>query len=103
MRFWELDEHLVHKGFLLSDITIGTNLFMLGLETSYSLELWNVGRSHVIIRFQTSVHDSGSALLLTISFGSNALCLKIHEVQDRVTTLNTAACLAWTQEVAADR
>ena len=42
-------------------------------------------------------------LLLTKSFGSNALCLKLHEVRDRVIYLNNAACLAWTQEVAADR
>ena len=62
-----------------------------------------MGRSHDIIRFQTSVHDSRSALLLTNSFGSNSPCLKLHEVRDRVTALNTAAFLVWTQEVAADK
>ena len=55
------------------------------------MECGTIARYHL---FQTSVHDAGSALLLTNSFDSDALCLKLHGVQDRVTKLNTAACLA---------
>ena len=38
-----------------------------------------------------SFFDAGSDLALTNSFGGNALRLKLHDAQDRVPKLNTAA------------
>ena len=86
-----INEILTEKGFLLADGATGTNLFMRGLETGYPPELWNVERPDDIQGLHALFFDSGSDLVLTNSFGGNALRLKLHDAQDRVTELNLAA------------
>lgn len=84
MKHSVLDEILAEKGFLLADGATGTNLYMHGLETGNPPELWNVERPDDIIGLHTSFFEAGSDLVLTNSFGGNALRLKLHEAQDRV-------------------
>ena len=105
MKYSALDEILAEKGFLLADGATGTNLFIRGLETGYPPELWNVERPDDIVGLHTSFFEAGSDLVLTNSFGGNALRLKLHEAQDRVAELNAAAArLARTAaDAAADR
>lgn len=86
-----INEILTEKGFLLADGATGTNLFMRGLETGYPPELWNVERPDDIQGLHASFFDAGSDLVLTNSFGGNALRLKLHDAQDRVPELNAAA------------
>jgi 5-methyltetrahydrofolate--homocysteine methyltransferase len=70
---------------------MGTNLFARGLETGDSPELWNVERPAAITEVHTAFIDAGADIILTNSFGCNALRLKLHNLQDRVTELNVAA------------
>ena len=75
----------------MCDGATGTKLLMRGLETGYPPELWNVERPDDIQGLHASFFDAGSDLMLTNSFGGNALRLKLHDAQDRVTELNAAA------------
>ena len=75
----------------MADGATGTNLFMRGLENGYPPELCNVERPDDIQGLHASFFDAGSDLVMTNSFGGNALRLKLHDVQDRVTESNAAA------------
>ena len=75
----------------MCDGATGTKLLMRGLETGYPPELWNVERPDDIQGLHASFFDACSNLMLTNSFGGNALRLKLHDAQDRVTELNAAA------------
>jgi len=86
-----IDKILADKGYILADGATGTNLFQRGLETGYPPELWNVERPDDIIWLHKAFLDAGSDLVLTNSFGGNALRLKLHDAQDRVAELNQAA------------
>ena len=98
-----IDEILAEKGFILADGATGTNLFQRGLETGYPPELWNVERPDDIISLHTSFLDAGSDLVLTNSFGGNALRLKLHNAQDCVAELNEAAAVLARTAVARHR
>lgn len=86
-----IDEIAGAKGVLLADGATGTNLFTRGLETGYPPELWNVEREDEIAALHDSFLEAGSDLILTNSFGGNALRLKLHQAEDRVAELNEAA------------
>jgi len=86
-----IKDQIAEKGVILADGATGTNLFRRGLETGYPPELWNVERPDDIIALHTGFLEAGSDLLLTNSFGGNALRLKLHDAQDRVAELNHAA------------
>lgn len=82
---------LAQKGWLLADGATGTNLFRVGLETGYPPELWNVEAPEKISALHNDFIDAGADIILTNSFGGNALRLKLHEAEDRVAELNIAA------------
>ena len=86
-----LEACLAKKGWLLADGATGTNLFTLGLETGYPPELWNVEETAKIRALHNSFIEAGSDIILTNSFGGNALRLKLHDAEDRVAELNIAA------------
>ena len=75
----------------MADGATGTNLFLCGLETGHLPELWNVERPDDIIGLHASFFEAATDLLLTNSFGGNALRLKLHDAQDRLAKRNTAA------------
>ena len=86
----KLAECLAQKGWLLADGATGTNLFRVGLETGYPPELWNFEAPEKISALHNDFIDAGADIILTKSFGGNALRLKLHEAEDRVAELNIA-------------
>ena len=87
----KLSACLAQKGWLLADGATGTNLFRVGLETGYPPELWNFEAPEKISALHNDFIDAGADIILTNSFGGNALRLKLHEAEDRVAELNIAA------------
>ena len=85
-------DHLIEEtGCVLADGATGTNFFKKGLETGYPPELWNVERPEAVTALHASFIEAGSQLVLTNSFGGTAHRLKLHDAQDRVQELNSAA------------
>lgn len=70
---------------------MGTNLFALGLQTGDAPELWNVDHPERLIDLHSRMVAAGADIILTNSFGGTRHRLKLHEAQDRVGELNTAA------------
>ncbi len=79
------------KGWCVADGATGTNLFTRGLEAGYPPELWSVEQPDEILRLHRSFMEAGADLILTNSFGGTAARLKLHNVEDRVGELNSAA------------
>lgn len=95
---------LEEKDFLLADGATGTNLFGMGLQTGDAPELWNEEHPDRIAAHYRSFVDAGSDIILTNTFGGNSRRLVLHQAENRVHELNTAAVKILKQEVAkADR
>ena len=86
-----LADLLAEKDWLLADGAMGTNLFQRGLETGEAPDLWNIDQPEKVMDVHQSFVDAGADIILTNSFGANALRLKLHGDQDRVTEINRAA------------
>ncbi|HJR93220.1 MAG TPA: betaine--homocysteine S-methyltransferase [Acidimicrobiia bacterium] len=82
-----LDEHRV----LVADGAMGTTLFSLGLEGGGCPELLNVVQPDLVEKVHRAFIDAGADIVLTNTFGGNARRLALHDLQDRVVELNTAA------------
>jgi methionine synthase I (cobalamin-dependent) len=82
---------LAEKDWLLADGAMGTNLFQRGLQTGEAPDLWNIDNPEKVMDVHQSFVDAGADIILTNSFGANALRLKLHGDQDRVTEINRAA------------
>lgn len=79
------------KGWCVADGATGSNFFGRGLEAGYPPELWCLERPEDVLWLHRAFLSAGSDLILTNSFGGNALRLKLHNAQDRVRELNSAA------------
>jgi 5-methyltetrahydrofolate--homocysteine methyltransferase len=86
-----LDRFMQERDFAVADGGIGTGLFARGLATGDAPELWNVEHPDRVRDLHAEFVAAGSDILLTNSFGGNAFRLKLHEAQDRVGELNSAA------------
>lgn len=86
-----LSSLLDERGHLIADGAMGTNLFMLGLETGNSPELWNVDAPDKVACVHRGFLEAGSDIVLTNSFGGTAQRLKLHAAEGRVRELNAAA------------
>lgn len=82
---------LAEKDWLLADGAMGTNLFQRGLQTGEAPDLWNIDNPDKVMDVHQSFVDAGADIILTNSFGANALRLKLHGDQDRVGEINRAA------------
>lgn len=82
---------LDQRPWLLADGATGTNLFALGLKTGDAPELWNVEHPDRVTQHYQSFIDAGSDIILTNTFGGSSYRLQLHNAQDRVAELNTAA------------
>lgn len=82
---------LDERPYLLADGALGTNLFMVGLQTGDAPELWNIDQPQKIADLAQRFIDAGSDILLTNSFGGTRYRLKLHQAQDRVKELNVAS------------
>jgi 5-methyltetrahydrofolate--homocysteine methyltransferase len=63
----------------------------MGLVSGDAPELWNIEHPDRIARLHRSFIDAGADIVLTNSFGGNAMRLKLHQAQSRVAELNEAA------------
>ena len=79
------------RGWCVADGATGSNFFGRGLEAGYPPELWCLERPDDVLWLHRAFLSAGSDLILTNSFGGNALRLKLHNAQDRVHELNSAA------------
>lgn len=75
------------------DGATATNLFMAGLETGASPELWNVDRPDLVAANHEAMVAAGADIILTNSFGGTANRLKLHDAADHVVELNRAAAI----------
>jgi len=82
---------LAEKPVLLADGATGTNLFSMGLQTGDAPELWNLDYPERVAAHYRSFIEAGSDIVLTNTFGGNQRRLMLHQAQDRVHELNTAA------------
>ena len=73
---------------LLTDGATGTNLFNMGLRSGDAPELWNEKYPNKIVKLHKQSVDAGSDMFLTNSFGSNALRLKLHGVENKAFELS---------------
>lgn len=96
----KLQKLLDEKSVLLLDGATGTNLFGMGLQSGDSPEFWNVDHPDRIAAHYRSFIDAGSDVVLTNTFGGTGYRLKLHEGQDRVHELNSAAARILCEEVA---
>ncbi|MFW2384097.1 MAG: betaine--homocysteine S-methyltransferase [Acidimicrobiales bacterium] len=76
---------------LLADGAMGTSLFELGLLSGESPERWNLEEPDRVLQVHRSYIQSGCEILLTNSFGGNALRLQLHKLEHQVHELNAAA------------
>lgn len=79
------------KGYLLMDGATGTNLFDMGLVSGDAPELWNDEFPDRVMALNSGFVDSGSDVILTNTFGANAMRLKLHNSEHRVAELNEKA------------
>ncbi|HET9977523.1 MAG TPA: betaine--homocysteine S-methyltransferase [Burkholderiaceae bacterium] len=82
---------LAQRPWLLADGATGSNLFEMGLVSGDAPELWNVEHPDRIALLHRRFIDAGADIILTNSFGGNAMRLKLHQAQGRVGELNEAA------------
>src|ERR1019366_3390194 len=82
---------LRERDVLLADGAMGTNLFVLGLQNGAPGELWNVEQPDSVRSVYQGFVDSGSAIILTNTFGANRFRFALHKLQGRVRELNVAA------------
>ncbi|MBU3738461.1 MAG: betaine--homocysteine S-methyltransferase [Rhodoferax sp.] len=79
------------RSWLLADGAMGSNLFDLGLVSGDAPELWNLIHPDRIASVHASFVEAGADIILTNSFGGTRYRLKLHEAQDRVAEINSAA------------
>lgn len=79
------------KGCIVMDGAIGTNMFDMGLVSGDAPELWNDEFPERVLNLVLSFCKAGSDMVLTNSFGGNAMRLKLHKNEHRVSELNEKA------------
>jgi len=82
---------LKERGVLLADGATGTNLFAVGLQTGDAPEFWNIEHPDRISALHRAFVDAGSDIILTNSFGGTHYRLALHDGEQRVEELNSAA------------
>ncbi len=82
---------IADKGWCVADGATGSNFFGRGLEAGYPPELWCLEKPEEVSALHDAFLDAGADLILTNSFGGNALRLKLHASEHRVAELNIAA------------
>ena len=82
---------IADKGWCVADGATGSNFFGRGLEAGYPPELWCLEKPEEVAALHDAFLDAGADLILTNSFGGNALRLKLHASEHRVAELNIAA------------
>jgi 5-methyltetrahydrofolate--homocysteine methyltransferase len=76
---------------LIADGATGTQLQKAGLPAGYPPELWNLENPTAIIAHHLSYLDAGSDIVLTNTFGGNAIKLHSHNLESKTGEINTRA------------
>ena len=79
------------RDWLLADGATGTNLFHAGLETDHPPELWNVEYPDRVTTLLARFSADAADIILTNSFGCTSFRLKLHQAENSVNALNSAA------------
>jgi 5-methyltetrahydrofolate--homocysteine methyltransferase len=88
---------------IVGDGGMGTMLMSAGLIQGSASELWNIDKPDEIRAIHRGYIQAGAQIILTNSFGGNAVRLNSHGLGERVTELNQAAAqLARSEADAAD-
>ncbi len=99
-----LKQLLAERDWLLADGATGTNLYNMGLAPGEAPDLWCETHPERVRELHRLMVAAGADLILTNSFGANAVRLRLSGAADRVHSLNeTAARLAREAADAADR
>ena len=91
MKRSRIQEILDEKQYLLIDGATGTNLFDMGLISGDAPEIWNDLYPERVFDLNFGFVEAGSDVILTNSFGGNAMRLKLHFNEHRVSELNEKA------------
>lgn len=85
------DELLAERQVLVADGAMGTTLFSLGLQGGGCPELLNLEQPDLVEKVHRGFVEAGADIILTNTFGGNRRRLALHDLQDRVGELNSAA------------
>ena len=86
-----LSDLLARRGVLLADGATGTNLFDMGLMSGDAPELWNFEEEEKVRALHRGFVEAGADIILTNTFGANAMRLKLHGAEGRVREINERA------------
>lgn len=81
----------IHKGMVLLDGGMGTELIAHGFPQGACPESWNVKKPDVIKKIHTSYFNAGADVVLTNSFGGSKIKLEAYNLGDKCYELNRAA------------
>ncbi len=98
----DFPEMLAAKPLLIGDGAMGSRLMALGLRPGEAGELWNLENPDAVEGVQREYVEAGADILLTNTFGANALILSRHGMAGRVGEINRAAVRV-ARRAAADR
>jgi methionine synthase I (cobalamin-dependent) len=84
-------EALASRPWMLADGATGTNYFMMGLISGDAPEMWNFEHPDRVRALHKQFIEAGADIILTNTFGGNRHRLKLHDGQDKVHAVNTAA------------
>ncbi len=87
----EIIRKLIEGECVVMDGATGTNLFEKGLVSGDAPELWNADFPDRVLELNASFVDAGSDVVLTNTFGGNAMRMKLHRSEHRVDELNEKA------------
>ena len=87
----EILRKLVEGECVVMDGATGTNLFEKGLISGDAPEIWNADYPERVLDLNASFVEAGSDVVLTNTFGGNAMRMKLHKSENRVGELNEKA------------
>ena len=91
MSYSSIEKVLEENRNMLIDGATGTNLFDMGLVSGDAPELWNDEYPDRVFQLNFGFVEAGSDVVLTNTFGANAMRLKLHASEHRVSELNEKA------------
>lgn len=87
---------------LITDGAWGTQLQTRGLPAGACPDLWNLEQPERVMQVARAYVDAGSQIVLTNTFGANAITLERHKLADKAAEINRAGARI-SKEAAGDR
>ena len=86
----DLLQMIAERPLLVGDGAMGSRLMALGLRPGEAGELWNLENPDAVEGVQREYVEAGADIVLTNTFGANALILSRHGMDGRVSEINHA-------------